>query len=326
MSCLVSKLRSASVLCLPLLAFGSDRTALAVDAADFIDFSLRASNGALLLPGRLYVPLEAANLSAPRPVITFLHGGALAGTDNVRQLLAISDNMLAEARQRGAFLYAPQTPTNWADSVALDRVMTMLNQAVGTLNADANRWYIGGHSNGGGGTWNLLSRNPGRFAAAFPIAAVSPASGFAPANLVETPIFAIHARTDDVVSVTTTRNVINSILAADREPVPSYPPFGNVSIFLVSNPALDFHRKFRSDVHAFDTTIDHFVTDPSLNLLYFELPAGGHSGPLGVTTAPELYEWLFAHSVPEPTSLTAVLTAMMLLSFSARVRRQTVHA
>jgi pimeloyl-ACP methyl ester carboxylesterase len=315
------------VSCLLLVAFGSIRTALAVDVADFIEYSLRASNGTLLLPGRLYVPPEAANLSAPRPVITFLHGGALAGTDNVRQLGSISDNMLAEAKQRGAFLYAPQTPTNWADSTALDRVVTMLNQAVGTLNADANRWYVGGHSNGGGGTWNLLSRNPGRFAAAFPIAAVSPASGFTPANLVDTPIFAIHARTDDVVSVSTTRNVVNSILAADREPLPSYPPFGNVSIFLVSNPALEFHREFRNEVHAFDATIDHFVTDPSLDLIYLELPAGGHSGPLGVTTAPELYEWMFAYStVPEPSALSAVLTGIMLLPFSGRVRRQMVQA
>jgi pimeloyl-ACP methyl ester carboxylesterase len=235
--------------------------------------------------------------------------------------------MLAEAKQRGAFLYAPQTPTNWGGSVALDRVMTMLNEAVGALNMDANRWYIGGHSNGGGGTWNLLSRHPGRFAAAFPIAAVSPTSGFTPANLLDTPVFAIHARNDDVVSVTATRSIINSILAADSQQLPTYPPSGNLSMLLISNPALDFHREFRSEVHAFGSTIDHFISDPSLDLLYLELPAGAHSGPLGVLTAPEIYEWLFAHStaVPEPTALMAVLTGMMLLLFRGRVRRQSVQ-
>ena len=40
---------------------------------------------------------------------------------------------------------------------------------------DENRIYITGLSMGGGGTWNLLNRNPDRFAAAVPIAGVSPA-------------------------------------------------------------------------------------------------------------------------------------------------------
>ena len=152
---------------------------------DFVDFSLRSTNGALLLPGRLYVPPEAANPAQPRPLITFLHGAGESGTNNVAQVNQNIDNLLAEAKQRGAFLYAPQTNNidTWAATTATANTMAMINRALAEQNVDMSRLYVTGLSMGGGGVWNMLNRFPDRFAAAVPIAAVSPASGFLSSNL-----------------------------------------------------------------------------------------------------------------------------------------------
>jgi hypothetical protein len=78
----------------------------AANVNDFLDFSLRAPNNSLLLPGRLYPPAPSA--SSP-PLILFLHGSGQSGTNNRGQLSVNMANLLAEAKQRGAFLLAPQT-------------------------------------------------------------------------------------------------------------------------------------------------------------------------------------------------------------------------
>ena len=89
------------------------------------------------------------------------------------QVNANIDNLLAEAKRRGAFLYAPQTSSNWSGDTITDRVMAMIDRAIAELNADDRRLYVTGLSNGGGGTWNMLSRYDNRFAAAIPICGVS---------------------------------------------------------------------------------------------------------------------------------------------------------
>jgi predicted peptidase len=84
----------------------------AANVNDFLDFSLRAPNNSLLLPGRLYVPPAAS--ASSRPLILSLHGSGESGTNNRGQLSVNMDNLLAEAKQRGAFLLAPQTNSGWS--------------------------------------------------------------------------------------------------------------------------------------------------------------------------------------------------------------------
>ena len=99
------------------------RSALAANVADFTEFSLRNASNQVLLPGRLYVPPEASNPNASRPFIVFLHGGGESGSNNLSQINVNIDNLLAEAKRRGAFLYAPQTPNTWSDLTLTNRVM-----------------------------------------------------------------------------------------------------------------------------------------------------------------------------------------------------------
>jgi len=277
---------------------------LAADAArgasvsDFIDFTLR-SGATTLLPGRLYVPPEAtSDPSVPRPMIVFLHGAGESGTNNLAQINGNLDNLLAEAKRRGAFLYAPQTNGGWGSSVITGRVMTMVDQALAGHNIDVDRLYATGLSMGGGGTWNLLNRYGTRFAAGIPICGIGPASDFVPARLIDQAIAVFHARNDTVVSHVTSRNVINSILSAAHESLPTYPSARDPNVFSFSATGLD--------------------------LQYMELATGGHGIWPAVYSAPPVYDWLFAHTlaVPEPSALIRVGVAGLSLVAFLRPRRR----
>jgi predicted peptidase len=275
-------------------------TASAIDISDFVDFSLR-SGGSTLLPGRMYIPPEAIGSSAtPRPFIVFLHGGGGAGTDNMRQLNKDIGDLALEAERRGAFLFVPQAPLNWRPKFITDYVMTMVDHALLDYEADPTRLYLSGYSSGGGGTWNMLSRYPNRFAAAVSVSPVSAEPDFLPANLIGQPIAVFHARNDSIASVTTTRDIINRILIADNRAVPTYP----------SATAPDF---------------TYSVADLDLN--YIEPASGGHSVLRSVYNKPQLYSWLFAHSTaPEPSTGVLLLTgALFFLGHRRRDRLPRRH-
>ena len=202
--------------------------------------------------------------------------------------------------------------------------MTMIDRAEVEQNVDARRLYVTGLSNGGGGTWNMLSRFPGLFAAGLPISGISPASDFVAANLVDTPVWAFHAHDDTVVSVSSSRNVVNSILAATSEPLPSYPVVGSATNFFMSNPNLSMHRVLEQLADEQPDVENYHIADSRLDLLYYELSLGGHAIWPGVYGTPPVYGWLFSHalpaSVPEPTAVAA-LTSIIGVTVSLRYRR-----
>lgn len=258
----------------------------AADPDEFLDFSEPD------LPGRLYVPPEAE--SSSRPVILFLHGAGESGTNNTAQINSNVNNLFAAAKERGAFLYAPQATTvvggifNWDNTERTSDVMAKVDQVLAEQNADPDRVYITGLSMGGGGTWNMVSRFPDRFAAAVPIAGVRTGQDFEPANLVVTPTWAFHARNDGVVSRTNSHRAIDSILAAAGESAPTYPEVRNRETF-------------------------EFVAE-SIDLRYTEFPTGGHGIWGRVYNTPEVYDWMFARSVPESSSNVMILGALIVLT------------
>jgi predicted esterase len=255
-------LRLAVVL-FAVLAFVS--LAGAANVSDFINFSHPS------VPGRLYVPPEAADPANPRPLILFMHGSGETGTNNVSQINGNIDNLLQGAKDNGAFLYAPQATTfTWADPTRTANVMSMIDQALLDFNVDPNRLYVTGLSMGGGGAWNMLNRYDDRFAAGVPIAAVSPSGDFNPANLVGKPTWAFHARDDGVVSPIATRNVVNAVLSAASAP-------------LINYPAENFSTlEYRNDI---------------VGINHSEWPVGGHGiwGP--VYSIPEMYDWMFSQTL-----------------------------
>lgn len=282
-----------AVLCGLSLCVCSSALSSAASLSDFINFSDPS------LPGRLYVPPQAA--SGPRPLIVFLHGAGESGSNNSAQVNGNIDFLLAAAKARGAYLYAPQTAIGWSSSTVIDRVMSMVERASAEQNVDELRLYATGLSMGGGGTWNIINRHGDQFAAAAPICAVLPASGYSAANLAEVPTWAFHSKNDSTVPYTTTRSVIANMLATTGEAEPAYPvrPTGN---FVFQSNTLD--------------------------LRYTEYPTGGHGIWDRVYVMPALYDWMFAHAlVPEPSGLAIVtVTGLGMLGSvrrSAARRRST---
>jgi poly(3-hydroxybutyrate) depolymerase len=290
--------------------------ASAANLADFVDYSFRNSAGQVILPGRLFSPPEAA--STPRPLIVFLHGAGAIGTNNTTQVEHTPDYLLDEAKRRGASLYLPQAPGGWSSLSSIDNVAAMIDRLVDDGQADPRRLYATGYSNGGGGTWNLLSRHPGRFAAGLPIAGVAPAAGFKSANLLGTAIFAAHARDDATVSVDRSRTVIASIITAAGAMPPVYNSRSTQNYF-VFNPSIPFHQELATLIDPF-TTKTYPISHPGLDVLYYEGAGGDHGGPLGMYYIPVTYDWMFSHALPAPEPASLVMTMLGLAVVGSRAR------
>jgi dienelactone hydrolase len=261
-------MRSFTLLILTLLACIPARAAL---VSDFVDFSLLDSpGGSVALPGRLYVPPSAAR--GPRPLIVFLHGSGAAGTNNTSQLNSSIDNLLAEAKLRGAFLYAPQTATTWSSASVTDQVMTMITRAKTDYSIVATRVYMTGISMGGGGAWNMLSRYGPTFAAGLPICGVGTAGDYLAANLVGKPIWAFHGKLDTSVDISFSRNKVNGILTANGRPT----------------------QLFNSD------PVDWYFNWATLRLQYTEFANEDHNIWDRVFSTTAVYDWLFAQTLPQP--------------------------
>jgi poly(3-hydroxybutyrate) depolymerase len=307
------------VIALLAAAIAPPRVTAALGLADFPDFSLRDASNNVLLPGRLYVPPSARGPSAaPRPLMTMLHGGGGNGTDNLAQLNFISDGMIKAADERGALIYVPQAPSGWGTTTVTSRVMTMIDRALGEWNVDNDRLYMMGYSNGGGGTWNMLSRYDGRFAAAIAMSGVTPGSDFVASRLVNTPIVAIHARDDATVNASISRNIITNILSAGHEPLPTYLSAANPATFFLSNANIESHREFRELIQQMGGATNFLISNPQHDLIYFEPAGGGHTGLLGAFNADELYGWLFSHTTGVPEPGAACVLAPIVLAFAIR--------
>ncbi|WP_424493336.1 prolyl oligopeptidase family serine peptidase [Salinimicrobium sp. GXAS 041] len=156
------------------------------------------------------------------PLVLFLHGAGERGNDNESQLTHGSDLFLKNAIREDfpAVVIFPQAPKDdyWAKvdvnrdvkpfefdfmneeepTKALHLAMALLNSVATENYINKNRIYVGGLSMGGMGTYEILSRMPETFAAAFAIC-----GGADPAIVKKYPkgfnIWIFHGERDDIV-------------------------------------------------------------------------------------------------------------------------------
>lgn len=180
----------------------------------------------------LYGAYEPAALKADNgknALIIWLHGAGEGGTDPSIALLGNQVTNLSQdvvqkyfkvGDKAGAYVLVPQSPTYWMNegktdgaiepnpgfSIYTEALFELIKTYCETKNTDVdlNRIYIGGCSNGGFMTVEMLKRHGEYFAAAYPIATPYKTENITPEmlnKLKDIPIWFTHAQNDPTVVI-----------------------------------------------------------------------------------------------------------------------------
>lgn len=175
------------------------------------------------------------------PLVLFLHGAGERGNDNIKQLTHGS-KLFANDMNRGAFpaiVIFPQCPQeDYWSNVTLDRstnpisfkfplnepptkdlnlVMLLMEDYLSQPYVNKEKIYVGGLSMGGMGTFEILSRKPDMFAAAFSICGGgNPEAVETYAN--KTNLWVFHGANDDIVNPQLSVDMVSAYLKAGGKP------------------------------------------------------------------------------------------------------------
>ncbi|MBF4691615.1 prolyl oligopeptidase family serine peptidase [Fusibacter ferrireducens] len=175
-----------------------------------------------------YTPKTASKETGKNPLIIWLHGAGEGGNDTTIPLLGnkvvnlATDKIQKLFGETGSYVLVPQSPTMWMDydgtgiynntiensdgkSYYQEALMALIDQYVSEHpEIDKDRIYIGGCSNGGYMTVNMIINYPDYFAAAFPICEAYSAEWLTEDRLEaikKMPIWLTHALSDGVVAI-----------------------------------------------------------------------------------------------------------------------------
>ncbi len=207
-------------------------------SADLFDKLLYVSKKDTL-PYRLLKPVNPG-VKAVYPLFIFLHGAGERGNDNEAQIKHISDLFL-DPHYRGkypCYVLAPQCPKGevWADynrdgtlaaepSDPAKLVIALIAKINNEFPIDKSRIYISGVSMGGFGTWDLMARLPGKFAAAIPVCGGGDVK--TAERIKHIPVWAFHGAKDDVVSPKRSRAMVAALRKAGG--LPGYTEYPDVA-------------------------------------------------------------------------------------------------
>jgi predicted peptidase len=191
------------------------------------------TKGGNTLPYRLLLP-ENYDASKKYPLILFLHGAGERGNDNESQLVHGAGLFLRDSirKKYPAIVVFPQCDTGsfWSNvkidrnaigeerlmfqaggrpTVAMELLQKLLKQIIKKYPVQKNQLYVGGLSMGGMGTFEIVYRNPGMFAAAFPICGGADAGSAA--KLKQTNWWIFHGAKDDVVLPVFSQRIVTAL-------------------------------------------------------------------------------------------------------------------
>ena len=165
------------------------------------------------------------------PLVLFLHGAGERGADNAMQLVHGVWPILSYMKAKGieGYLVAPQCPggQQWVDtpwnllahkmpakpSAAMALAMELLDKTIKEFPVDARRVYVTGISMGGYGTWDIVQRNPGLFAAAMPVCGGGDVS--LAWKIRSVPIWVFHGDRDTAVPFVRSRQMVSALWQCD---------------------------------------------------------------------------------------------------------------
>lgn len=178
----------------------------------------------------LFVP-PSYNSSKKYPFIIYLHGYSDTTTWNLEwynEPIVSADPCI---------VLTPKCPTTEQDgwgtswdpitSPMMEKTFEMINLVKQAFNLDTSRFYINGTSMGGFGTYGVLQKHPGMFAAAYVLCGGGNPD-IAPL-LTQTPLWIFHGSADQVVNVQYSRNLYNEVvsLGGTRIRYTEYPGVGH---------------------------------------------------------------------------------------------------
>lgn len=157
-----------------------------------------------------YVP-PGARATDKLPVIFFLHGRSLTGSDlnMVKRYGCL--NALGKGVDINAIVVAPQTPVvGWEP----DKLNATLSYVLGKFRGDPSRVYFIGLSMGGWGVLNMVQTYPDKVAAAMAMC-----GGYAQDSidgLLQVPLWIIHGIFDDVTPCTYSQNLVSKMMSSGK--------------------------------------------------------------------------------------------------------------
>jgi predicted peptidase len=188
--------------------------------------------GGKTLPYRLLKPRNYDKTQS-YPLVLFLHGFGEKGTDNAAPLKESNVKFFVKPEVRDSypcFVLVPQSPNVWVSvpnfnepqkltpkpTEPLALALEALEHVMKEFSVDPSRLYLSGRSNGGYGVWDLLEREPRRWAAAVPMCGGGDPTRVGVAK--DVPIWAFHGDKDPTVPVARTREMIAALQAAGGNP------------------------------------------------------------------------------------------------------------
>lgn len=155
------------------------------------------------------VSVEADSVSG-KPVVIFLHGASLCGTDLNRVRRYGTIHAIESGRDMDAYVIAPQNP---GGSWNPQKVMALVDWLGQQHDIDRNRIYVLGMSLGGFGAIDMAATYPDKIAAAIGMCGGATVSNLE--GLDEIPLWIIHGTADRAVAVSQSDKVVNAIKRVD---------------------------------------------------------------------------------------------------------------
>lgn len=228
-----------------------------------------------------WLPHEDAG-DGSTPLIIWLHGAGEGGTDPTIAIIGNKVvNLATEDIQKffgdtGAAILAPQTPTMWMDldgtgtyrntentdtgrSYYTDALKSLIDEYLSAHpEIDTDRIYVGGCSNGGYMTVNMIVEFPDFFAAAYPVCEAYDAAWLTDEmveSIKDLPIWLTHAKNDPTVVIYEGESdpenymAYNLKLDEDGNPIPKANFSNDLFDRLTAAGAKDVHYSLFDDVH-----------------------------------------------------------------------------